>query len=106
MERKKSKYNKIKDKQLECFPFSGGNRSESTGPNNTNTSRSSTLQQQRGSKGRWTNKNGESSVQSSIGRKEDFRVRPVLVNGYDLNTKEAASGKLRSDIYCIRIFVI
>nr|XP_050853087.1 ankyrin repeat domain-containing protein 12 [Vespula vulgaris]XP_050853088.1 ankyrin repeat domain-containing protein 12 [Vespula vulgaris] len=70
---------------------SGGNRSESTGPNNTNTSRSSTLQQQRGSKGRWTNKNGESSVQSSIGRKEDFRVRPVLVNGYDLNTKEAAS---------------
>ncbi|KAF7396590.1 hypothetical protein HZH66_007452 [Vespula vulgaris] len=71
---------------------SGGNRSESTGPNNTNTSRSSTLQQQRGSKGRWTNKNGESSVQSSIGRKEDFRVRPVLVNGYDLNTKEAASG--------------
>ncbi|XP_043495142.1 ankyrin repeat domain-containing protein 12-like [Polistes fuscatus] len=70
---------------------SGGNRSENTtGPNNTNSSRSSSLQQQRGSKGRWTNKNGESSVQSSIGRKEDFRVRPVLVNGYDLNAKEAS----------------
>ncbi|KAI4500966.1 hypothetical protein M0802_003769 [Mischocyttarus mexicanus] len=70
---------------------SGGNRSENTtGPNNTNSSRSSSLQQQRSSKGRWTNKNVESSVQSSIGRKEDFRVRPVLVNGYDLNAKEAS----------------
>ncbi|KAK9300116.1 hypothetical protein QLX08_007051 [Tetragonisca angustula] len=62
---------------------SGGNRTENT----TTTSRSSTLQQ-RGSKGRWTSKNGESAVQASINRKEDFRVRQMLVNGYDINTKE------------------
>lgn len=66
--------------------FSGGNRTENT----TTTSRSSTLQQ-RGSKGRWTSKNGESAVQASINRKEDFRVRQMLVNGYDINTKETNS---------------
>ncbi|XP_050576739.1 ankyrin repeat domain-containing protein 12 isoform X1 [Bombus affinis] len=65
---------------------SGGNRTENTTASNT-TSRSSTLQQ-RGSKGRWTSKNGESAVQASINRKEDFRVRQMLVNGYDINTKE------------------
>lgn len=67
--------------------FLGGNRTENTNTSNT-TSRSSSLQQ-RGSKGRWTNKNGESAVQASINRKEDFRMRQMLVNGYDLNTKEA-----------------
>ncbi|CAL7944521.1 unnamed protein product [Xylocopa violacea] len=66
---------------------SGGNRTENTTTSNT-TPRSSTLQQ-RGSKGRWTSKNGESAVQASINRKEDFRVRQMLVNGYDLNAKEA-----------------
>ncbi|XP_076749349.1 uncharacterized protein LOC143422521 isoform X1 [Xylocopa sonorina] len=66
---------------------SGGNRTENTTTSNT-TPRSSTLQQ-RGSKGRWTSKNGESTVQASINRKEDFRVRQMLVNGYDLNAKEA-----------------
>ncbi|CAK9805453.1 Ankyrin repeat domain-containing protein 12 [Anthophora plagiata] len=65
---------------------SGGNRTENTTTSNT-TPRSSTLQQ-RGSKGRWTSKNGESAVQASINRKEDFRVRQMLVNGYDLNAKE------------------
>ncbi|XP_071856712.1 uncharacterized protein isoform X1 [Bombus fervidus] len=65
---------------------SGGNRTENTTASNT-TSRSSTLQQ-RGSKGRWTSKNGESAVQASINRKEDFRVRQMLVNGYDINAKE------------------
>ncbi|XP_061936143.1 ankyrin repeat domain-containing protein 12 isoform X2 [Apis cerana] len=65
---------------------SGGNRTENTNTSNT-TSRSSSLQQ-RGSKGRWTSKNGESAVQASINRKEDFRMRQMLVNGYDLNTKE------------------
>ncbi|KOX80099.1 Ankyrin repeat domain-containing protein 12 [Melipona quadrifasciata] len=68
---------------------SGGNRTE-----NTTTSRSSTLQQ-RGSKGRWTSKNGESAVQASINRKEDFRVRQMLVNGYDINTKETNSNQYR-----------
>lgn len=66
--------------------FSGGNRTENTTASNT-TSRSSSLQQ-RGSKGRWTSKNGESAVQASINRKEDFRVRQMLVNGYDINAKE------------------
>ncbi|OAD55137.1 Ankyrin repeat domain-containing protein 12 [Eufriesea mexicana] len=66
---------------------SGGNRPENTTTSNT-TPRSSTIQQ-RGSKGRWTSKNGESAVQASINRKEDFRVRQMLVNGYDLNAKEA-----------------
>ncbi|XP_068987878.1 ankyrin repeat domain-containing protein 12 isoform X1 [Bombus flavifrons] len=65
---------------------SGGNRTENTTASNT-TSRSSSLQQ-RGSKGRWTSKNGESAVQASINRKEDFRVRQMLVNGYDINAKE------------------
>ncbi|XP_012149888.1 uncharacterized protein LOC100877457 isoform X2 [Megachile rotundata] len=65
---------------------SGGNRTENTTTSST-TPRSSTLQQ-RGSKGRWTSKNGESAVQASINRKEDFRVRQMLVNGYDLNAKE------------------
>nr|XP_012149890.1 PREDICTED: ankyrin repeat domain-containing protein 11 isoform X6 [Megachile rotundata] len=64
----------------------GGNRTENTTTSST-TPRSSTLQQ-RGSKGRWTSKNGESAVQASINRKEDFRVRQMLVNGYDLNAKE------------------
>ncbi|XP_012249543.1 ankyrin repeat domain-containing protein 12 isoform X1 [Bombus impatiens] len=65
---------------------SGGNRTENTTASNT-TSRSSSLQQ-RGSKGRWTSKNGESAVQASINRKEDFRVRQMLVNGYDISAKE------------------
>ncbi|XP_043252281.1 ankyrin repeat domain-containing protein 11 isoform X2 [Colletes gigas] len=62
---------------------SGGNRTENT----STASKPSTLQ--RGSKGRWTSKNGESAVQAPINRKEDFRVRQMLVNGYELNTKEA-----------------
>lgn len=69
----------------------GGNRPENTSV--TNTSRTS-LQQQRGAKGRWSNKNGESPVQTTINRKEDFRVRQVLVNGYDINTSEI-NGKLK-----------
>lgn len=68
--------------------ISGGNRPETTSV--TNTSTRPALQQQRGAKGRWSNKNGESPVQAIINRKEDFRVRQVLVNGYDTNdaTKE------------------
>ncbi|XP_015429487.1 PREDICTED: putative mediator of RNA polymerase II transcription subunit 29 [Dufourea novaeangliae] len=65
---------------------SGANRTENTTP--STTQRSSTLQQ-RGSKGRWTSKNGDSAVHTSVNRKEDFRVGQMLVNGYDLNTKEA-----------------
>ncbi|XP_071567472.1 uncharacterized protein [Temnothorax nylanderi] len=63
---------------------SDGNRPENTSVTNT-SSRASLLQQQRGAKGRWSNKNGESPVQTTISRKEDFRVRQVLVNGYDIN---------------------
>ncbi|XP_011879207.1 PREDICTED: ankyrin repeat domain-containing protein 12 isoform X2 [Vollenhovia emeryi] len=62
---------------------SGGNRPENTSVTNT-SSRASSLQQQRGAKGRWSNKNGESPVQTTISRKEDFRVRQMIVNGYDI----------------------
>ncbi|XP_076641064.1 uncharacterized protein LOC143352449 [Halictus rubicundus] len=65
----------------------GGNRTENT--TSSSTSRSSTLQQ-RGSKGRWSSKNGESTIHTPINRKEDFRVGQMLVNGYDLNAKETS----------------
>lgn len=71
----------------------GGNRSENTSTTNT-PSRASSLQQQRGAKGRWSNKNGESPVQTTINRKEDFRVRQMLVNGYDINASREINGKL------------
>lgn len=71
----------------------GGNRPENTSV--TNTSSRTSLQQQRGAKGRWSNKNGESPVQTTINRKEDFRVRQVLVNGYDINTSREINGKLK-----------
>ncbi|XP_012214566.1 ankyrin repeat domain-containing protein 12 isoform X2 [Linepithema humile] len=70
---------------------SGGNRQENTSATST-PSRSSSLQQQRGAKGRWSNKNGESPVQTAINRKEDFRVRQMLVNGYDINASRETNG--------------
>ncbi|KAL0100821.1 hypothetical protein PUN28_019301 [Cardiocondyla obscurior] len=70
---------------------SGGNRVENTNVTNT-SSRTSSLQHQRNAKGRWSNKNGESPIQTAINRKEDFRVRQVLVNGYDINASEEING--------------
>lgn len=77
--------------------FSDGNRSDSSNSN----SRSSTSQH-RGSKSRWlNNKNGDSQIHH---RKEEYRARQLIGNGYEQNSKES-SGKIHIFIF-LHIFLI
>ncbi|XP_011632507.1 mucin-5AC [Pogonomyrmex barbatus] len=70
--------------QITSQEVPGGSRSDNTSTTNI-PSKSSSLQQQRNPKNRWSNKNGESFIQTTINHKEDFRVQQILMSGYNIN---------------------
>lgn len=70
------------DQYINCTfnHFQGGNKTDGS-----NSSKSSTPQQHRGSKSRWSNKNGD---HSPVHRKDDYRAQKMTGNNNEQNTKE------------------